>query len=349
MLDVVEVDFFKEELDRLETARDNSIGVDSLVRIVQELYALDVPIGLVYNSFSSPDLMTDLNDIDVGPIATIGGSGRGGNEDYKNSILNWQNSHIAASISAREFAILRTSIAKEIIFNVYSVDVSSSSSEESYFVINKPMEDLFFKEDVGARKVDDATVIILEGNGRESFSFYYEGGDGVSFFVSPKLSSIVIGKDIDKGCNFNFACEDNEDYKSCRSDCKPVGRAIAYSILIFVGILIFYALLQVWYKRRYETYLFKDRRHLYNLLMYVTNARARGASDSEIRAELKKKGWSRERVNYVIKKSRGKRAGMFEIIPFGKITAYIRNRKARRGVTEVRQQIGRNINKSGFQ
>ena len=55
------------------------------------------------------------------------------------------------------------------------------------------------------------------------------------------------------------------------------------------------------------------------------------------------------RVNYVIKKSRGKRVGMPEIIPIGRIAAWVRNRRARRSITGAQQQIGRNINKSGFQ
>jgi len=88
----------------------------------------------------------------------------------------------------------------------------------------------------------------------------------------------------------------------------------------------------------------------------VTNARARGMKDLRIGAELRSKGWSSERVNYIIKKSRGDRTGMYEIIPFEKVLAYFRNRKAREDVlakvntvTGNRQQMGRNINKSGFQ
>jgi hypothetical protein len=93
---------------------------------------------------------------------------------------------------------------------------------------------------------------------------------------------------------------------------------------------------------------------MYNLLMYVTNARARGMGDDRIAAELRKQGWSSERVAYIIKKSRGQRTGLYEIIPFGKVSAFFRNRKAAKVeaakvATGAQQQRGRNINKSGFQ
>jgi len=328
----INVDFFDSELKRLDKARNDSVNDGDFVEVAKELYALDVPIGLVYDSFSSPGLLTDVDDIDVGVVASVGGAGVGSEEDYKNPILAWQNSYLDVDVSAREFAILKASGEREVVFNVYDVGATSSDVGESYFVINKPRADLFFKESVGEKKVDDATVIVLSSGKKKSFSFYYGGDDGVSFFASPKLSSMVVEANINEDCNFNLICEEGEDYSSCRSDCKPVGRAVLYVILVLICVLIFYSLLQVWYKYMYEGHLFGDRRQLFNLLMYVTNARARGVDDLRIRAELRSKGWSSERVNYVIKKSRGKRVGMIEIIPIGMITAWLRNRKARREV-----------------
>jgi PKD repeat protein len=345
----LDVDRFDGALKKLDKDRNDTSSTEGFVKVAEELYALDVPVGLIYDTFSSPGLMTELNDIDVGVVASVGGAGTGGDEDYKNPILVWQDTYIIASVSAREFFVLRMSGEKENILNVYTIDVTSSDFEESYFVIDKANDELSFKEEVGARDVDGSTVVVLDKEDAKSFAFYYEDDDSVSFFVSPRLSSIVIEGDIGEDCNFNFICEDGESYKTCRSDCKPVWRAILYGVLGLVGVLILWGLLQVWYKRRYEGYLFKDRRNLYNLVMYVTNARARQINDLRTRSELRAKGWSSERVDYVIKKSRGQRVGMFEILPLGKIAAWWRNWRARRSVTVAQQQIGRNINKSGFQ
>jgi hypothetical protein len=125
---------------------------------------------------------------------------------------------------------------------------------------------------------------------------------------------------------------------------------ILYIVLAVFFVLIFYTFLQIWYEWNYEDHLFGDRKQLYNLLMYITNALARGKTENDIRKDLSRQGWSSERLTYVFKKSLGKRTGMVEIIPINKIMAYWRNRVARRKiVTDSKQQTGRNINKSVFQ
>ena len=85
-----------------------------------------------------------------------------------------------------------------------------------------------------------------------------------------------------------------------------------------------------------------DASQMYNLVMYVTNAQARGKNDLRVRAELRAKGWSAERVDYVIKKSHGKRTGMFEIIPISKISAlwmkWSAGRREKQRVAAIKKQ-----------
>ena len=359
LMKIIGVVSFESELDRLDRARNNSFIEQDFIKVAEELYALNIPVGIGVNSFNVSFLMTKVEDINTEPVAIISGDiNKDNNKGYANFILNWQNENIDVNFETKEFIVSMWDRESNGIFRVYNFEVSSKDSRESYFVINRPFNDLYFKEDIGARKAGDSTIIILEPESKKSFEFYYKSAEPTTFFVSPKLSSIVIDADIDTTCNFNLICEKEygENPDNCRSDCKPVGRAIIYLILSLLFILIIYSVLQIWYKHCYENYLFRDDRQLYNLLMYVTNARARGMKDLRIGAELRSKGWSSERVNYIIKKSRGDRTGMYEIIPFEKVLAYFRNRKAREDVlakvntvTGNRQQMGRNINKSGFQ
>lgn len=357
---LIRVDYFGGELDRLDRLVLSAFADSDFVDIATDLYALDVPADIAVSSFDGSYFLTTLDDVDIEPVEIIGGSVTGAtNDDYAESILNWQLTNIDVTFSSKIFSY--SSYYNEVFsgFNVYSYNVKSKEDEESYFVINRPFSELFFKKDVGARKAGDRTVVILPGGSSTAIDFYYESNEPTTVFVSPKLSSIIIESDVDTSCNFNLVCEEDlgEDADSCRSDCKPIGGAMLYVILALVFVLALYTGLQIWYKRRYEGFLFEDKRQLYNLLMYVTNARVRGMEDDRIAAELRSQGWSSERVTYIIKKSTGKRTGLYEIIPIEKIFAYFRNRSARKAheaggpeavATSLEQQTGRNINKSGF-
>ncbi|MDH3353290.1 MAG: hypothetical protein OEL87_02480, partial [Nanoarchaeota archaeon] len=304
-------------------------------------------------------LVTDLNDINIEPVATISGSITGAtNSQYAKPIFNWQLNNIISNYITKKISASYWSGKEEEILRTYNFNINSKYPDKSYFVINRPFAELYFKENAGAKKTGEHTIITLEGKSNNSFEFYYKNTDTTSFFVSPKLSSIIIEAIIDTTCNFNLVCEEKygENPDTCRSDCKPIAKAIVYVILSMLLLLAIYTILQIWYKHRYEDYLFKDRRQLYNILMYVTNARARGMNDLRIGAELRSKGWSSERINYIIKKSKGERTGLYEIIPIEKITAYFRNRKAKKIqetktniATSNQQQIRRNINKSKTQ
>jgi PKD repeat protein len=347
----IDMDYYLNEIERLGDSSEVVLDDRYYVDIVKDLYALKVPSGIRVSSDSLPYLDTKVSDVDVAPVKILdGSSGDVSNSDYASPILNWQVSKIDGSLSKRTFEVLFSSGEKEGVFSVYSFNVSSKANEKSYFVINRDIDELNFREDVGAEEAGDATIIELGPGEKMSFDFYYEGVDPTTFFVSPKLNSIVVESSIDFSCNYNSVCEEGENSDSCRSDCKPLGRALFYVGLALVFLLIVYTVVQQWYKNNYEAHLFKDKKQLYNILMYVTNARAKGMKDSRIRADLRKTGWSSERVNYVVKKSKGKNVGLPEIIPISHVSAYLRNRKARKKfATRPQQQIGRNINKSNFQ
>ena len=350
---------FQSELNRLDRERNSSFSEQEFIKIAKELYALDIPIRISTEVFESSSLVTDLNDINIEPVATISGSITGAtNSQYAKPIFNWQLNNIISNYITKKISASYWSGKEEEILRTYNFNINSKYPDKSYFVINRPFAELYFKENAGAKKTGEHTIITLEGKSNNSFEFYYKNTDTTSFFVSPKLSSIIIEAIIDTTCNFNLVCEEKygENPDTCRSDCKPIAKAIVYVILSMLLLLAIYTILQIWYKHRYEDYLFKDRRQLYNILMYVTNARARGMNDLRIGAELRSKGWSSERINYIIKKSKGERTGLYEIIPIEKITAYFRNRKAKKIqetktniATSNQQQIRRNINKSKTQ
>ena len=364
--------YYDDELKRIEKARDSAYDEEGFLKVAKSLYALDVPATVYVSDQSQSPLMTDLNDIDPEPVQMIGGGSSEENLDgYKNPILRWQSEFVDSTISIEKISSVSSSGTRSNVLVAYSVSVTPNDVGESYFIIGKDRGDLYFKEDAGARKEGSSTAIILESGETKNFDFYYTGSEDASLFVSPKLGVLVVNADIDTTCNSNNRCEKDlgENSDNCRHDCKPVWRMIIYLILALVFVLILYTVLQVWYKTRYERFLFSDRRLLFNLVMFITNARARGMSDDQIYKMLAKNGWSSERINYALRKSRGVRTGMYEIIPIEKLFAGVRNRGAKKKAlagtlpaaippkmgppvnkkiaTENRQQIGRKINKAG--
>lgn len=91
---------------------------------------------------------------------------------------------------------------------------------------------------------------------------------------------------------------------------KPV---TAVLLMLLVVIFIIYGILQIWYKRRYEAHLFRNRDDLFNLINFIYNSRFSGTKDPEIKSKLLKASWKTEQITYAFKKLDGKRTGMFEI------------------------------------
>jgi hypothetical protein len=78
-------------------------------------------------------------------------------------------------------------------------------------------------------------------------------------------------------------------------------------VFIILGALIVWVLLQIWYLKRYENYLFKNRNNLYNVITYINGVKKTGLNDKEIIIKLKKAGWNSEQIQYALKKYSGKK------------------------------------------
>ena len=138
--------------------------------------------------------------------------------------------------------------------------------------------------------------------------------DGLQVYLAPssEKASVIEGLSV---CNYNKKCESSlgENWKNCRNDCKPWLRALWIMIIGFIILLVLYILLQEWYKRHYENYLFKDKNDLYNLIQFIKNAEEKGMKKHEIVDKLRAQGWDNERIEYAYKKYKGMRTGLWEI------------------------------------
>ena len=122
-------------------------------------------------------------------------------------------------------------------------------------------------------------------------------------FISPSISRLSI--------------IENETLPEEKKTSKWLIFGLVILALLVIGIIV-YIVLQEWYRRKYEKHLFPNRNDLYNMVNYVHNAIKKGLKNSHIEDNLKKVGWSGERIRYVMRKYAGKRTGMLEI-PITKI------------------------------
>jgi len=341
---------FQSDLSRLSKEFSSAKKDEDYVKIIKELYDLEIPKDILEESSSGLGLFTLKEEINPKVIEEIGtGSVNEFESEYQNAILNWQSKNVKANISTNAYTMLTSDLDKIEVLRTYTINLNSK--EDSFFIINSPRNKLNFKTtDFTIKEVLGSTTFNLEKDKPKTIEFYSTNLEELSFYASPSLSTIEVIKEIDETCNFNNMCEEGEDYKTCRTDCKPIFWTIFWIVMAILFVLILYTFVQVWYKLRYEDHLFGDRRTLYNLLMYVYNARNQGLDDGKIRFELRNKGWSGEKITYALNKSHGKSNGLYELIPVDWIISrYRKKRLDPRYTTAPKQQIRGNINKYPIQ
>jgi hypothetical protein len=196
---------------------------------------------------------------------------------------------------------------------------SGQSLGEVYFLVNgNPDEIKFNSMDENIRDYDDAAGIVFsELTSTKIIEFLIPSKisiENLPIYVSPEFRDLEFSVDPEV-CNFNKRCEKalGENYKNCRSDCKPIGLTILWIFILLFVSLVVYIILQEWYKRYYESRLFKDKNQLFNLINFMNNSYNQGIKKSEIISKLKDIEWENGQLNYAWNKFQGKRTGMWEI------------------------------------
>ena len=193
------------------------------------------------------------------------------------------------------------------------------SITELFIVIDGDTNNIKFLEDPKTREIDPTHLGVelrnLESDTKVELEFIHP--DSIEaldppVYVSPQFRLLELG--FTPGvCNNNNMCDEGEDYKNCRVDCKPITRTIVFLLLLlFIGFIVYIAL-QEWYKRNYQKNLFKNPNELFNLINFMSNGERQRLSKDQIFKQLKPRKWKDEQLNYAWKKLHNKRTGMFEI------------------------------------
>ena len=332
---ILNLDTYKSELKRLDDKRKTLVTDTELVGLALELYNLTIPQGIFVVSETPVPFLVNPSDVDPTPLKKLSG-GIGGDDisGYKPGIAQWERENIVGVTLIKRFEVLGDDGQSRFLMNLYSVNIESKSSDESYFIINKNIGTLKADGTVELKDSDSFSYLSIPAETKKIFNFVYSAGEDLKFYVSPIFSKLPYENAPIGACNFNLVCEAKlgENYNNCRSDCKPVGKTIYWIILVIIFGLALYTVLQEWYKRNYEKVLFEDRAHLFNLVNYIDNMASRGVVEGEIRRKLAEQEWTSEKINYAFKKSKGQRVGMYELIPVEKILSKLRQNESKKQV-----------------
>tara|TARA_Y100000310_G_C20603002_1_gene774049 strand:- start:493 stop:1509 length:1017 start_codon:yes stop_codon:yes gene_type:complete len=309
---------------------------------MKDLLDLNVPSRLNISQTINPiDFFSNKEQFNLDILDFLGaGSAEKSKEDYSNAANNWIMLNLGVLLESKTYSFYFDGV-EEPIFSYFKILLEPVDKiDEFYFVINGEPSKIIFNGEVSTKdfREEATSIIFIDLDEQNTIEFLYPGSvdaTNLPIFISPEFKNLEFG--IKTGiCNFNDICEKelNEDYKNCRSDCKPVLWIGFYLIILGVVFLVVYIVLQEWYKRHYESKLFPDKNQLFNLINFMNNSLNQGIRKSAIFDSLKDLDWSGEQLNYAWRKFNGERTGMWEIPLF----KWVEKRQVKREIAK-RQNI----------
>ncbi len=234
----------------------------------------------------------------------------------KTAVSAWSADSLDLSASLKVYSIISQNSSSPLVSYTSLTITPKTSLSTTYVIITAPRSSVTLENSADVIYLDNAVAIPIDlSSGAKTVNFLLS--DRITFltmpvFISPKLSELGIISEF-ASCNFNNVCETGETSSNCRNDCKPVGLTLLWLGVLLLVLLCVYIGLQEWYKKKYESYLFKETNDLYNLTNFIDNAEKQALKRDDIFIKLSEKSWSNEQIEYAYKKYKGQRTGMWEI------------------------------------
>ena len=278
---------FNESISR--TTSEGEYG-----EMFEELLLMNIPQSVEITTVADRILFYPQEKyIDVLALEKIdGGNYNIQDEDaYKDAILAWYNENIETTLNYREISADYGRYKLPLV-NLFEIKIKNTGEGEDYIIFKK-LEGLFYNEDYSSSEWGSYEYIAFTGSEDISFSTSEEiNFETLPLFIAPKISELVVIEG---------------EITSFEESSK---KWIIFGIIIGLIILISFGIwmgIRLWYKKKYEDYLFKDRNNLYNLVNYIDAEKKKGTKEQEILSNLKKAGWNPEQIKYALKRHSGKK------------------------------------------
>jgi len=289
---------------RLKSEQAQASKEEDYEAILDELIDIHVPI-MIATTITSGSLIfyPESNNINLAVLKDIAGGNytAGKDEQYAEAVLGWEGKNTNTTLIYNQISSIYDDY-DEPLLNIFEIKIKKESTAGNPYLIIKKMNNMIFEGNITpSEKSGYYYFQLTEQEKKVKFSTTDEVDFiNVPMFVSPKISELSLQ---DTGWS---PYDEKGELK------KWILFAIIIVALIVFG-LILWIVLQLWYKKRYEDHLFKNKNNLYNLVNYIEQAKARGMNERDIVVKLRKSGWTNEQLRYAMRKYAGKRTGMLEI------------------------------------
>jgi len=311
-------------------------------KIMLGLIELDMPKSIFkIKTASNFDFYPSEDAIDIEILSDITDESVG-DSNYVDAVYLWHYENLDAKIDYTEFAAQYEYHSEPLAqFFKLNLEQKESLDYDFYFII-KNIENLKIKQ--SAEEKYNYKYLEVSGDKIEFSTTEEIDLENLPGFFSPALNELPVVVEKTPLCNLNGVCEKSkgETWRNC-DDCSMFWFIFLIAFFLILFFFIIYIILQQWYKRKYETYLFKNRNYLFNIVNFIHNSKQKKLSENEIEKALRKAGWNSEQIAYAMKKYAGKRTGMWEI-PVDKIIMHFNKKKMGAGQPLRKAPYGKNIN-----
>ena len=313
-LDIAKVEPLLADIQQRNASTDNTDA--DYIEMMNLLIGMRIPssINITEKADDFP-FYTDQSKIKLNILSQIGDDEytEAKSALYLDAILSWSINNVQTTIDFKEFSGTFEEGVEEIA-SIFEVNINENQNRNSSFFIIPKFEKMVFQKDYGEKEISGYYYIEIVGDAK---NIAFSTTEKLNIIELPAFISPRIGR-------FSAAIEFTKEEREKLS--RQTILVLSLILVVFLGLLVYLAM-QVWYKRKYERYLFKSKNDLYNLVSYIQSAKKRGIEINEMQSKLRKIGWNSEQIKYIMRKYAGKRTGMVELIPFSKIFSMFKRKK----------------------
>ena len=318
----------EDKIKKIQQAYASAKTDSDYSEVLDQLIKLNIPKSINRNEISDPiPFYPQSEAIDLGILQEIGTGSieDGSEEEYENAIGTWNYENLNPKVTYEDIEVVY-GYGSEPLLKVFGLSLEEKGTiGYDYYVIIKSLENLKFKQDYFEQEKNGYYYIRIGESSEKNIAFSTSEDVDLTdlpLFISPDLNKLPVS--ISRPSN---------PIKS-----KLWVLILAVFLLIIIAIIAYIAL-QIWYKKRYESFLFKNRNDLYNIMTYINNSKKQGLDERKIEQNLKKSGWKNEQVDYALKKYSGKKTGMMYEIPIEKVTNVVNKEENKEKPTEKKPII----------